>query len=146
MRPPHKFLEGYTTFGGGGGIRTPGDITATVVFKTTALDRSATPPCLFLESMGAADIRRKKAAHSLPCNVRSIRSSPRSVKFPDKCLTHTLCFEYTKFLAVETRHIESAKLATHCVMRAPGSHLDRPCTGAAPLAPQSTHRPAGNFR
>ena len=32
------------TTGGGRGIRTPGDITATVVFKTTALSRSAIPP------------------------------------------------------------------------------------------------------
>ena len=30
--------------GGGRGIRTPGDITATVVFKTTALVHSAIPP------------------------------------------------------------------------------------------------------
>ena len=29
---------------GGGGIRTPGDRTATTVFKTAALNRSATPP------------------------------------------------------------------------------------------------------
>lgn len=41
---PTNFTESYTSSGGGGGIRTPGDITATVVFKTTALDRSATPP------------------------------------------------------------------------------------------------------
>ena len=32
--------------GGGRGIRTPGDITATVVFKTTAIVRSAIPPLL----------------------------------------------------------------------------------------------------
>ena len=31
-------------YGGGRGIRTPGDITATVVFKTTAFVRSAIPP------------------------------------------------------------------------------------------------------
>ena len=43
MRPPHK-LALYTVSGGGRGIRTPGDISATVVFKTTALDRSAIPP------------------------------------------------------------------------------------------------------
>ena len=30
--------------GGGGGIRTPGALSGTVVFKTTALNHSATPP------------------------------------------------------------------------------------------------------
>ncbi len=42
MRPPHvQFLADP---GGGRGIRTPGDITATVVFKTTAFVLSAIPP------------------------------------------------------------------------------------------------------
>src|SRR5215217_6896441 len=51
MRPPHKcYRENYAIFSGGGGIRTPGDIAATVVFKTTALDRSATPPYLPLHT------------------------------------------------------------------------------------------------
>src|SRR4051812_8468575 len=32
--------------GGGGGIRTPGGLAPTAVFKTAALNRSATPPAL----------------------------------------------------------------------------------------------------
>ena len=42
MRPPHIQLSADP--GGGRGIRTPGDITATVVFKTTAFVLSAIPP------------------------------------------------------------------------------------------------------
>jgi hypothetical protein len=30
--------------GGGGGIRTPGELTPPAVFKTAAIDHSATPP------------------------------------------------------------------------------------------------------
>ncbi len=36
--------------GGGGEIRTHGRVTPTAVFKTAALNRSATPPCLRDES------------------------------------------------------------------------------------------------
>ena len=46
-RPGYATSPHFLTFavpGGGRGIRTPGDITATVVFKTTALNRSAIPP------------------------------------------------------------------------------------------------------
>src|ERR1700722_7664997 len=36
----------YTFFGGGGGIRTPGAVSRTTVFKTVAIDHSAPPPVL----------------------------------------------------------------------------------------------------
>ena len=42
MRPP--LIQIQADPGGGRGIRTPGDITATVVFKTTAFVLSAIPP------------------------------------------------------------------------------------------------------
>ena len=41
FRLPLKFLD---FFSGGGGIRTPGTVARTAVFKTAAFDRSATPP------------------------------------------------------------------------------------------------------
>jgi hypothetical protein len=34
----------YQSNGGGRGIRTPGTVTGSVVFKTTAIDHSAIPP------------------------------------------------------------------------------------------------------
>ena len=40
----HKQLTDNDLFGGGGGIRTPGTLPGTVVFKTTAIDHSAIPP------------------------------------------------------------------------------------------------------
>ena len=45
--------------GGGGGIRTPGTREGTVVFKTTALNRSATPPsvCNLLDLEGLVNVQ-----------------------------------------------------------------------------------------
>src|SRR6188474_1394935 len=36
--------RGHNLYGGGRGIRTPGTLTGSVVFKTTAIDHSAIPP------------------------------------------------------------------------------------------------------
>ena len=41
---PGAKAERSENFGGGRGIRTPGTVSRTVVFKTTAIDHSAIPP------------------------------------------------------------------------------------------------------
>ena len=38
------FIYCSSAYGGGGGIRTPGAVSRTTVFKTVAIDHSATPP------------------------------------------------------------------------------------------------------
>jgi hypothetical protein len=45
-RPPVVWRANlrYAPVGGGGGIRTPGTVSRTLVFKTSALNHSATPP------------------------------------------------------------------------------------------------------
>ena len=47
--------------GGGRGIRTPGTLPGTVVFKTTAIDHSAIPPA-FARGSTASELRRDKPA------------------------------------------------------------------------------------
>ncbi len=42
--PGAPFCYGTLVLGGGGGIRTLGPLAGTMVFKTIALDRYATPP------------------------------------------------------------------------------------------------------
>jgi hypothetical protein len=41
------FRAAAFSFGGGGEIRTRGPVSETLVFKTSAIDHSATPPVLF---------------------------------------------------------------------------------------------------
>ncbi len=57
--------------GGGGEIRTHGRVTPTAVFKTAALNRSATPP--FLQNLQAE-------SYLLACFLASCRTSNLSVK------------------------------------------------------------------
>ena len=53
--------------GGGRGIRTPGDIAATVVFKTTAFVRSAIPPNKPAIDSGPACAARMRRKHCNAC-------------------------------------------------------------------------------
>ena len=57
--------------GGGRGIRTPGDITATVVFKTTAFVLSAIPPGQDLPAIDRNSINPMQKT----CQIK--RASPR---------------------------------------------------------------------
>jgi hypothetical protein len=52
--------------GGGGGIRTPGELAPPTVFKTAAIDHSATPPQVW---------RRASLMHEQRLSVNSERSS-----------------------------------------------------------------------
>src|SRR5437870_13353605 len=52
-------------FGGGRGIRTPGTVAGSVVFKTTAIDRSAIPPYM--------DVPRHSIWFASPHGARRLR-------------------------------------------------------------------------
>src|SRR5207253_10612594 len=54
-----------TRFGGGRGIRTPGTLPGTVVFKTTAIDHSAIPPAVAHVPKNVSELRRGKPTASL---------------------------------------------------------------------------------
>ncbi len=68
-----------TTFGmigGGGGIRTHGEISLTMVFETTTIDRSVTPPQSFhFQTRHLTQLLTKLYSFVFTCSGRSLMST-----------------------------------------------------------------------
>jgi hypothetical protein len=68
--------------GGGSGIRTHGDITATPVFKTGALNRSAIPPGIDFVSFYGFPAALRKIHFATECLCSSPLPRPGSLRQP----------------------------------------------------------------
>ena len=92
-----RIYHGISNFNGGwGGIRTPGGVAPTTVFKTAAFDRSATHPKLFLPTVFQPTVLFARLADSYarpPLLPRSATHPKLSYK---PALYYILCFIFSQ--------------------------------------------------